>query len=60
MSQTKSFGLSLDTLLLVILAVAHLWFNPVSSALTIALIAVYVLLNWLAPRMPDEMPAARA
>jgi hypothetical protein len=50
---------SLDTVLLLVLGTAHLWFNPISSALTITLMAVYVLLAWLVPKMPDEMPVPR-
>ncbi len=62
MNQDASWALSLDTVLLLVLGVAHLWFNPISSALTITLIAIYVLLNWLVPKMPDEMlaPSVRA
>ena len=60
MNQDNAWALSLDAVLLLVLGTAHLWFNPISSALTITLMAVYVLLNWLAPKMPDEMPAPRA
>jgi len=61
-SRSNFWILSLDTLLLLVLGTAHLWFNPISSALTITLMAVYVLLNWIEPKMPDEMsaPSARA
>jgi hypothetical protein len=59
MNQDNAWALSLDVVLLLVLGVAHLWFNPISSALTITLMAVYVLLNWLAPKMPDEMSAPR-
>ncbi|MBI3912992.1 MAG: hypothetical protein HY327_02165 [Chloroflexi bacterium] len=61
MSQANSNRfLSIDTLLLLVLAIAHLWFNPVSSALVVTLLAVYVLLGIVSPAMPDEMPAPRA
>jgi len=53
-SRSNFWILSLDTLLLLVLGTAHLWFNPISSALTITLMAVYVLLNWIEPKMPDE------
>lgn len=59
MNQDNAFALSLNVVLLLVLGVAHLWFNPISSALTVTLMAVYVLLNWLAPTMPDEMPVLR-
>ncbi len=53
------FTLPLDTLLLLVLATANLWFNQVSGAFIVTLIALYVLLGWLAPAMPDEMSKPR-
>lgn len=53
----KSIALSQDTLLLLVLATAHLWFNPVSNAVVILLLAVYVILGWACPAMPDELPS---
>jgi hypothetical protein len=60
MKPSNAWALSLDTVLLLVLGAAHLWFNPISSALTLTLMALYVLLNWVAPKMPDEMSAPRA
>jgi hypothetical protein len=55
MTRDGRITFSLDTLLLLVLGSANLWFNPVSSALVVTLMALYVLLGWLAPRMPDEI-----
>ncbi len=59
MNQNNSWALPLDVILLLVLGAVHLWFNPISSALTITLLAIYVLLNWIAPKMPDETPIPR-
>ena len=55
----SGFALSWDMLLLIVLFVAHLWFNPVSNALVVTLVAVYIALGFLFPAMPDEMDAPR-
>ncbi len=60
MTRDDRLTLSLDTLLLLVLGAANLWFNPVSSAFIVTLMAFYVLLGWLAPGMPDEMSQPRA
>ncbi len=49
-------ALSQDALLLLVLAMAHLWFNQVSNAMVIVLLAVYVGLGWAFPKMADELP----
>jgi hypothetical protein len=41
------FSLSWDTLLLLILMMPHVWFNPASSALVVVGLAIYVLLDIL-------------
>jgi hypothetical protein len=43
------FPLSLDTILLLVLVTAHLWFNPVSNAFAVIGVAVYVGLDLLLP-----------
>lgn len=50
-----NFPVSWDTLLLLVLAMAHLYFNPVSSALVVSLLALYVLLGFAFPHMGDEV-----
>jgi hypothetical protein len=57
--ESNRLALSWDTVLLLILTMAHLWFNPISSALVVLLLAVYVVLGWLIPKMPDETDAPR-
>lgn len=57
---SNRFGLSTDALLLLVLTMAHLWFNPVGSAFVVTLLAVYVILGIVASKMPDEMDAPRA
>lgn len=60
MDRGHSWTPSLDVVLLLVLGTAHLWFNPISSALAITLMAFYMLLSWSVPKMPDEMPIPRA
>lgn len=50
-----------DLLLLVILAPAHFWFNPVSSALGLTFIGIYIILTLGIPYLPDEIenPSAK-
>jgi len=54
MNYSNHWILSLDTVLLLVLGTAHLWFNPTSSALLVTLMAIYVLVSLLVPQMPDE------
>jgi hypothetical protein len=51
---TGQLALPPDLLLLVILAPAHFWFNPVSSALGLAFIGLYIILTLGLPQLPDE------
>ncbi len=60
MVNTKHFALSLDTLLLLVLMMAHLWFNPISNAFVVTLLAVYVILGLVSPAMPDELATPHA
>jgi hypothetical protein len=46
MQGVRNFILPQDTLLLLTLSVPHLWFNPVSSALVIIILAAYVALDF--------------
>ncbi|MBI4675644.1 MAG: hypothetical protein HY741_28705 [Chloroflexi bacterium] len=55
MTKHTHFSLSLDTLLLLLLTPALLWFNPVSNALAVVLLALYVVLGWIYPQLPDEL-----
>ena len=48
--------LSLDAILLLAMATAHFWFNQVSSAFLVTLLAIYVLLDLIHPQMADEIP----
>lgn len=43
------FLLQMDTLLLLVLVSAHLWFNPFSSAFMVMAVTVYVLLDFVMP-----------
>lgn len=45
----NGFRLQTDTLLLLVLVASHLWFNPVSSALVVLAVTVYVVLDFVAP-----------
>jgi hypothetical protein len=54
MNERRAFSVPLDLLLLIILAPAHLWFNPVSSALAVALLSIYALISLFSPRLADE------
>lgn len=54
------FRLSFDTILLLVLVMPHLWFNSASSAMMVLLLAVYVALGFLFPKMADELPSPRA
>lgn len=49
------WALPLDMLLLLLLSMAHLWFNPVSNAFVVTLLAFYVLLGLIFPKMTDEL-----
>jgi len=40
-----TFPISLDALLLLLLGLCHLWYNPVSSALMVAIMIAYLLLD---------------
>ncbi|MCL4394849.1 MAG: hypothetical protein M1482_08640 [Chloroflexi bacterium] len=51
----SSFSIPLDVLLLVLMVIVHLWFNPITSALIVTLTGVYLSLAILSPKMPDEM-----
>jgi hypothetical protein len=59
MVETKNPAVPLDLLLLIVLAPAHLWFNPTSSALAVGLLVIYTLVSFLSPRLPDELDAPR-
>jgi hypothetical protein len=59
MEATKKSALPLDLLLLIVLAPAHLWFNPTSSALAVGLLVIYTLVSFLSPQLPDELEAPR-
>jgi len=52
---TDQLALPPDLLLLVILAPAHFWFNPVSNALALTFIGLYILLTLFLPQLPDEI-----
>ena len=54
MTRDSSLPLQLDTLLLLVLITAHMWFNPVSNALIVVAVAVYVLLDLA---FPEKGPA---
>lgn len=43
----SALPLSLDALLLLLLGLTHLWYNPVSSALMVAIMVTYLLLDTL-------------
>lgn len=51
--------LSLDTLLLLLLSLPHLWFNPVSNALLVVLLAVYVALDLAFAQVDETSGLAR-
>jgi hypothetical protein len=56
----KNAILSPDTLLLLALGSAHLWFNQSSSAILVILMAIYVLLDLVdPPARPREGSAGR-
>ncbi|MCB8954097.1 MAG: hypothetical protein H6650_19000 [Ardenticatenales bacterium] len=50
---SESIPLSLDTLLLLLLLLPHLWFNPVSNALLVLGMVVYVALDMAFPRAEE-------
>jgi hypothetical protein len=52
--------LHLDTLLLLVLVTAHMWFNPVSNALMVLCLAVYVALDLAFPDTYEETAELRA
>ena len=51
------FPLRLDTLLLLALVTAHMWFNPVSNALIVVAVAAYVLLDLAFPEPKGGTPS---
>ncbi len=59
MKVSAQFPLSLDTLLLLLLILPHLWFNPVSNALLVVLMAVYVALDLAFPQLDETGGLAR-
>ncbi len=62
MTTSSRTTLPLDVLLVLALGMGYLWFNPVSNTLAITLVAIYVLLGWWFPELPDEqaVPTVRA
>ena len=48
-------ALPADTIILVVLAPTHFWFNPISSALALTAIGIYIALGFLVADLPDEI-----
>src|SRR5436309_10222350 len=57
--QGEHFQVPLDTLLMMILTTAQLWFNSTSSAFVVTLLALYIVLGFFFPQMSDEVALPR-
>lgn len=52
---TKLSFLSIDSILLLVLCSAHLWFSQVSSAILVVMLAAYIGLDFFLPLLVDEV-----
>jgi hypothetical protein len=58
-SAQNFYALPTDAIFLLVLTIGHMWFNPVSNALVVFLLAIYILAGILSPSLPDEVPTPR-
>ncbi len=56
--ENSRLPIKLDSLLLLILIAGHIWFNPASNALIVIGVAIYIALDLLFPKEPEESTRA--